>query len=157
MPEMPAWRTCLPPTVAFVRSLPVVAPRASASFAPSTPLTWKAMTNVAALAVSVGVAIAMFTSASVFPFCCRNVARSPDPIGIPAGMAAPPKLVLANATPLTVDGSIASSSGALPGLRETFGAEPLSVADGWSDADGWSCLLYTSDAADDLLCVDLGG
>ena len=21
----------------------------------------------------------------------------------------------------------------------------------------WSCLLYTSDAADDLLCVDLGG
>ena len=25
------------------------------------------------------------------------------------------------------------------------------------DAPGWSCLLYTSDAADDLLCVDLGG
>ena len=22
---------------------------------------------------------------------------------------------------------------------------------------GWACLLYTSDAADDLLCVDLGG
>ena len=21
----------------------------------------------------------------------------------------------------------------------------------------WTCLLYTSDAADDLLCVDLGG
>ena len=21
----------------------------------------------------------------------------------------------------------------------------------------WNCLLYTSDAADDLLCVDLGG
>jgi len=35
-----------------------------------------------------------------------------------------------------VDGSIASSSGALPGLRETFGAEPLSVADGWSVAAG---------------------
>ena len=23
--------------------------------------------------------------------------------------------------------------------------------------EGWDCLLYTSDAADDLLCVDLGG
>src|SRR5450756_2906572 len=30
--------------------------------------------------------------------------------------------------------------------------------DGWG-AGGWDivCLLYTSDAADDLLCVDLGG
>src|SRR5450756_646613 len=28
----------------------------------------------------------------------------------------------------------------------------------WSgSAQWWSCLLYTSDAADDLLCVDLGG
>src|SRR5450756_2327080 len=25
------------------------------------------------------------------------------------------------------------------------------------DPRGWACLLYTSDAADDLLCVDLGG
>ena len=25
------------------------------------------------------------------------------------------------------------------------------------DSDAYSCLLYTSDAADDLLCVDLGG
>src|SRR5450759_2655033 len=161
MPETPAWRTCLPPTVAFVRSLPVVAPRASASFVPSTPLIWKAMTNVAALAASVGVAIAMFTSASVFPFCCRNVARSPDPIGIPAGMAAPPKLVLPNATPLTVDGSIASSSGALPGLRETFGAEPLSVADGWSVAagsDAAGCDAAGADAAgcDAALAAALG-
>src|SRR5450756_3232053 len=24
-------------------------------------------------------------------------------------------------------------------------------------SDAWACLLYTSDAADDLLCVDLGG
>ena len=32
--------------------------------------------------------------------------------------------------------------------------------DGESDAyelRGYACLLYTSDAADDLLCVDLGG
>ena len=32
----------------------------------------------------------------------------------------------------------------------------------WSERDifcvpSWACLLYTSDAADDLLCVDLGG
>src|SRR5659263_774860 len=29
----------------------------------------------------------------------------------------------------------------------------------WLAATGWvvACLLYTSDAADDLLCVDLGG
>ena len=26
-----------------------------------------------------------------------------------------------------------------------------------STAPSWPCLLYTSDAADDLLCVDLGG
>src|SRR5659263_747754 len=26
-----------------------------------------------------------------------------------------------------------------------------------SNAQGYDCLLYTSDAADDLLCVDLGG
>ena len=25
------------------------------------------------------------------------------------------------------------------------------------DQVAWPCLLYTSDAADDLLCVDLGG
>src|SRR5450756_3230947 len=28
---------------------------------------------------------------------------------------------------------------------------------GWALTDGAACLLYTSDAADDLLCVDLGG
>src|SRR5659263_338554 len=28
---------------------------------------------------------------------------------------------------------------------------------GEHDTRLWSCLLYTSDAADDLLCVDLGG
>ena len=28
----------------------------------------------------------------------------------------------------------------------------------WAMSDEWwACLLYTSDAADDLLCVDLGG
>ena len=26
-----------------------------------------------------------------------------------------------------------------------------------ADPNGLTCLLYTSDAADDLLCVDLGG
>ena len=35
------------------------------------------------------------------------------------------------------------------------GGPPLPAA---SHSGGWStCLLYTSDAADDLLCVDLGG
>src|SRR5665213_2388131 len=39
-------------------------------------------------------------------------------------------------------------------------SEPRFEADGrcsHSGAEGPSCLLYTSDAADDLLCVDLGG
>ena len=27
----------------------------------------------------------------------------------------------------------------------------------WEDSRYYTCLLYTSDAADDLLCVDLGG
>ena len=35
---------------------------------------------------------------------------------------------------------------------------PLSnLTDGNYDTKMWTCLLYTSDAADDLLCVDLGG
>src|SRR5450756_1776278 len=38
--------------------------------------------------------------------------------------------------------------------RET---EPLPVDPDDPDADLRVCLLYTSDAADDLLCVDLGG
>ena len=29
--------------------------------------------------------------------------------------------------------------------------------DGYREVDVEACLLYTSDAADDLLCVDLGG
>ena len=40
---------------------------------------------------------------------------------------------------------------AIAGLTERRGAGAQA-----SD-DFWSCLLYTSDAADDLLCVDLGG
>ena len=38
-------------------------------------------------------------------------------------------------------------------LFETFGASVLALISG--DVD--TCLLYTSDAADDLLCVDPGG
>src|SRR5665213_3623316 len=31
------------------------------------------------------------------------------------------------------------------------------IRDHVGDGQRWGCLLYTSDAADDLLCVDLGG
>ena len=31
------------------------------------------------------------------------------------------------------------------------------LKDNDKDVEMWLCLLYTSDAADDLLCVDLGG
>ena len=36
---------------------------------------------------------------------------------------------------------------------------PKRSASSWTQGRGpwWSCLLYTSDAADELLCVDLGG
>src|SRR5665213_1898348 len=34
------------------------------------------------------------------------------------------------------------------------GLRGASAIHGWME---WGCLLYTSDAADDLLCVDLGG
>mgnify|MGYP007068840746 CR=1 FL=1 len=34
---------------------------------------------------------------------------------------------------------------------------PGLIAAGVLDGNNWVCLLYTSDAADDLLCVDLGG
>src|SRR5659263_634302 len=43
-----------------------------------------------------------------------------------------------------------------PALR----GNPITRAVGesqWDQSPSWSCLLYTSDAADDLLCVDLGG
>ena len=117
---------------------------------PSTPLTWKAIRNVPALLVSVGVAIAMLTSESDLPFCCRNVWRSLCPIGIPAGQADPPKLVFWNATPLTLDGSIASSSGALPGRRPPPGREPLSVAAGCSEAAAADDAAGATDAGADV-------
>src|SRR5680860_600717 len=53
--------------------------------------------------------------------------------------------------------------------RRTFGRSPAPYSDPclycaptskrYKDARTWACtcLLYTSDAADDLLCVDLGG
>src|SRR5450756_2708585 len=42
----------------------------------------------------------------------------------------------------------------VPGVRRGRGSRPRLGADA---ADPRGCLLYTSDAADDLLCVDLGG
>ena len=40
----------------------------------------------------------------------------------------------------------------------TSSSGPLRIADGSTVRDdGQACLLYTSDAADDLPCVDLGG
>jgi len=38
-------------------------------------------------------------------------------------------------------------------LPQQIAAEPLLVL----NQARWSCLLYTSDAADDMQCVDLGG
>src|SRR5450756_492039 len=62
--------------------------------------------------------------------------------------------------------------GAKPGSKNVMGGilynhylEEI-VGDSWKEAPlerpiieerRWICLLYTSDAADDLLCVDLGG
>src|SRR5665213_4159076 len=39
-----------------------------------------------------------------------------------------------------------------PGAGGVIGAQAAAQA----EKDGYTCLLYTSDAADDLLCVDLG-
>ena len=45
-----------------------------------------------------------------------------------------------------------------PGLYvDAIAATTEEIADAWGVAQPYSCLLYTSDAADDLLCVDLGG
>src|SRR5680860_39075 len=41
--------------------------------------------------------------------------------------------------------------------RWRFLYRPSSTAPRWQRSDPCPCLLYTSDAADDLLCVDLGG
>src|SRR5665213_4259944 len=43
------------------------------------------------------------------------------------------------------------------GIPEDEWPEPIKVFDFWEGANFRFCLLYTSDAADDLLCVDLGG
>src|SRR5450756_3144099 len=40
---------------------------------------------------------------------------------------------------------------------EILGATPSTLDATRGDEIFWDCLLYTSDAADDLLCVDLGG
>ena len=45
--------------------------------------------------------------------------------------------------------------GALSDSLATATPEMVVIAGGFDNAE--SCLLYTSDAADDLLCVDLGG
>src|SRR5665213_2781004 len=73
--------------------------------------------------------------------------------------------------PQTLHGPAVTRTGRLqqiaPHFRTTFPArpQPLSAglsqmrqpAEGASADDRHVCLLYTSDAADDLLCVDLGG
>ena len=45
--------------------------------------------------------------------------------------------------------------GAAGDVGQAFGNQPARARFG--DGQGQACLLYTSDAADDLLCVDLGG
>ena len=75
------------------------------------------------------------------------------------------KLVLLFITTLILGGLFAAP------LNESF-SDPTFPPSGWTvhNVDGgqawirntssthyYSCLLYTSDAADDLLCVDLGG
>ena len=46
---------------------------------------------------------------------------------------------------------------AIQQLIEGFLWQTLPAVPGEPEAALWTCLLYTSDAADDLLCVDLGG
>ena len=53
--------------------------------------------------------------------------------------------LLSLANPFSVIGYLPSSPVFIALLLISFGT------------DGGTCLLYTSDAADDLLCVDLGG
>ena len=56
-------------------------------------------------------------------------------------------------------------AGVAGGLAEFLGVDPtlirivwlISVLFGGAGALAYICLLYTSDAADDLTCVDLGG
>src|SRR5450756_2553167 len=58
------------------------------------------------------------------------------------------------------DDSAELSSPAPVGVKMNDQRRPLTVpgtAHGMMTAPSASCLLYTSDAADDLLCVDLGG
>src|SRR5450756_279582 len=55
-------------------------------------------------------------------------------------------------TPTAVSGGFTFSA-LSPGDSHTCGLTSAGAAYCW----GYNCLLYTSDAADDLLCVDLGG
>src|SRR5450756_140254 len=62
--------------------------------------------------------------------------------------------------PYLVDGAIVAMHdvlGTFEGALRVFVEEVLDSDDFGSAGFSGSCLLYTSDAADDLLCVDLGG
>ena len=54
------------------------------------------------------------------------------------------------------DRGIAAAHEALDGIDRVLGVDGGLPA-GLHAHDDLACLLYTSDAADDLLCVDLGG
>src|SRR5450756_3236209 len=61
------------------------------------------------------------------------------------------------------DAPMARESMTAPIVTSTVPTDPATVSVSptsqpfGSAASSWTCLLYTSDAADDLLCVDLGG
>ena len=56
---------------------------------------------------------------------------------------------------LTVESGLSPHDGQIVLCSVEFAGNPLLAYDPQDDQD--ICLLYTSDAADDLLCVDLGG
>ena len=58
-----------------------------------------------------------------------------------------------------IDGATLSAPWSIPfvGLLLSIALMPLLAPMFWHHHYGKICLLYTSDAADDLLCVDLGG
>src|SRR5450756_1419181 len=84
--------------------------------------------------------------------------RKTTSMGVEAGVARLPPARLAGGCRCVSAGlagpvSAAGSTRRTPSATATPMAQPAATSDGQCTA----CLLYTSDAADDLLCVDLGG
>src|SRR5450756_2657670 len=117
------------------------------------------VTTEAAASAATRVATASLPTAVSDPWAGDGVAAAAD--AATAGVAAAPAVPSWSAAKVIPDESTAESTAASTTRRALPARDGRSGGFGRSrtgaKTGGDTCLLYTSDAADDLLCVDLGG